>query len=335
MRAELSRLLADMPEGRCPRRAALPEAPVPMLATLTHDRFSDDRWVFERKLDGVRCLAVMDHREPRLVSRSGQRLDATYPELADALRGKSGQLVLDGEVVAFEGRRTSFRRLQRRMQVTDADAARRSGVPVSYYLFDVLYADGFDVRPLPLRVRKRLLRHLVSFAEPLRYTPHRNAAGEPHLAEACRRGWEGLIAKRADAPYAPGRSTDWLKFRCDRQQEFVVCGYTPPRGSRVGFGALLLGYYEGRSLRYAGMVGTGFDTATLRDLHERLRRMEDGRQALRGSGAPRDAHWVRPRLVAQVAFSEWTRDGRLRHPRFLGLRTDKEPADVVREEAGG
>lgn len=315
------------------RRESLPPAPKAMLATLTHDRFSDDAWVFERKLDGVRCLAVVGESSVRLLSRTGQRLTGTYPEIADALSGNASRpTVLDGEVVAFEGARTSFRRLQGRMQLTDPTAARRTGIAVYYYLFDVLHATGFDVRGLPLRARKGLLRDLVRFTDPLRYTGHRNRDGEALFADACRRGWEGLIAKRADSRYVGRRSADWLKFRCDRQQEFVVCGYTPPQGSRVGFGALLLGYRADGGFRYAGAVGTGFDTATLLGLHRRLRRLERPGPTARGDGVPRDARWVRPRLVAQVAFTEWTGDGKLRHPRYLGLRTDKDPSDVVREE---
>ncbi len=315
------------------RREDLPTAPKAMLATLTHDRFSRDGWLFERKLDGVRCLAVADGGSVRLSSRTGQPLTDTYPELVDALTGQgAGGLVLDGEVVAFEHGRTSFHRLQGRLQIRDADQARHSGIAVFYYLFDVLHAGGYDVRPLPLRVRKTLLRRVVRWTDPLRYTVHRNRDGEAAFEEACRRGWEGVIAKRADARYVPTRSQDWLKFRCDQQQEFVICGYTPPKGSRVSFGALLLGYYDGPDLRYAGLVGTGFDTATLRDLHARMRSLEQDRPEVTGTGLPRTAHWCAPRLVAQVGFTEWTADGKLRHPRFLGLRTDKRPRDVVRED---
>ncbi|MGH3099125.1 MAG: non-homologous end-joining DNA ligase [Streptosporangiales bacterium] len=336
MAADLARRVEQLAGDRPLPRASLPRSPEPTLATLTHEPFSDESWVFEPKLDGVRCLAIVENGEPRLLSRSGQKLDGTYPELVEALREQriDGSVVLDGEVVAFENGRSSFRRLQGRMQLTDPDAARRTGIPVRYYLFDVLHAAGYDTRALPLRTRKRLLSRLLAFGDPLRYTQHRNTKGKELFADACRRGWEGLIAKRADSRYASKRSSDWLKFRCDRQQEFVICGYTPPRGSRIGFGALLLGYLENGSLHYAGMVGTGFDNRTLRDLHARLRRLEDGARAIRPGNAPRDVHWVEPRLVAQVAFTEWTGDNRLRHPRFLGLRTDKAAEEVVREEGG-
>ena len=207
------------------------------------------------------------------------------------------------------------------------------GVPVYFYVFDVLRAAGEDVRGEPLLARKRKLRELLTFEGPIRYTPHRRKAGEDYFAEACRKGWEGLIAKRADAAYATGRTDRWLKFKCEAGQELVVVGWTDPEGSRVALGALLLAYHDGDDLVYAGKVGTGFSQSVLRDLHTRLSRVErDSTPCTRGSSIPRKAvHWAQPRLVAEVAFTEWTRDGQLRHPRYLGLRTDKKAADVVRE----
>ena len=183
----------------------------------------------------------------------------------------ASDFIVDGEVVAFDGDQTSFSRLQRRLGVRDPGPALRAEVPVYVYLFDVLWADSRDVRPLPLRERKRLLRGLLSFRGPLRYTEHRDTDGEAYWREACAKGWEGIIAKRADSPYRPGRSRDWLKFKCENEQEFVIGGYTDPRGSRTGFGALLLGYYDSDGkLRYAGKVGTGFDRRTLTSLHAAL-----------------------------------------------------------------
>jgi bifunctional non-homologous end joining protein LigD len=304
-----------------------------MLAVLTSKRFSDKDWVFERKLDGERCLAFREGRNLRLLSRRQQRLNTSYPELVDALRAQSCDgFIADGEVVAFEGSRTSFARLQQRMQVRDPERARRSGVPVFYYLFDVLYLDGHDTTQLELRDRKALLRRAFSFSDPLRYLPHRNSEGEAYYREACRRGWEGVIAKRAAAPYQHRRSRDWLKFKCGNEQEFVIGGYTDPKGSRVGFGALLVGFYEGGVLRYAGKVGTGYSEATLRDLAARLAVLERDEPPFAGEGLPRSGvHWVRPELVAQVGFTELTRDRKLRHPRFLGLRRDKRPREVTLE----
>jgi DNA ligase D-like protein (predicted ligase) len=204
---------------------------------------------------------------------------------------------------------------------------------VYFYVFDVLRADGEDVRGEPLLERKRRLRGLLTFDGPIRYTPHRRRGGEEYFAEACRKGWEGLIAKRSDAPYATGRTDRWLKFKCEAGQELVVVGWTDPEGSRVALGALLLAYYSGDDLVYAGKVGTGFSQSVLRDLHARLSSIErDSAPCTRGSSIPRKAvHWAEPQLVAEVAFTEWTRDGQLRHPRYLGLRTDKKAADVVRE----
>jgi bifunctional non-homologous end joining protein LigD len=193
-------------------------------------------------------------------------------------------------------------------------------------LFDLLHLDGQATTDLPLMSRKRLLRNAFQFSDPLRFTTHRVKDGEAAYRAACERGDEGVIAKLADAPYEGKRSTNWLKLKCTRDQEFVIVGYTEPKGSRVGLGALLLGYHDGRDLVYAGKVGTGFDTATLRGLHKRLSPTEqDAPPVTRGLGREPGAHWVRPSLVAQVAFSEWTRDGKLRHPRYIGLRTDESP----------
>ncbi|MGA5901083.1 non-homologous end-joining DNA ligase [Streptomyces venetus] len=311
----------------------------PMLATLSDRRdFSDpgEEWVFERKLDGIRVLAVREGERVTLLSRSGRRLNDTYPEIVDALAAQScGDFVLDGEIVAFTGGRTDFARLQQRMGLTRRQDVAASGVAVTYYVFDLLRLDGADIRRLPLRARKSLLRRALAYRSPLRLTPHRNTGGAELLADVCARGWEGLIAKRADGVYEPRRSADWLKLKCSQGQEFVVGGFTEPAGSRVGLGALLLGYYEGERLRYAGKVGTGFDRRTLLDLRERLDGARERASPFDGPVREAGARWVRPELVAQIAFTEWTRDGMLRHPRYLGLRDDKKPRDVVRERPAG
>jgi DNA ligase D-like protein (predicted ligase) len=297
-----------------------------MRAKLTDDRFSDPEWIFERKLDGIRCVAVRDGGPVRLWSRNDLSLDGRYPELAEALGAEEApRFAIDGEVVAFERGRTSFARLTQRGQ---------RSVAVFLYVFDVLWLDGCDLRALPLRARKRILRRAFGFHGHVRLTPHRNADGEAYFAEACRRGWEGLIAKRADSTYSSRRSDDWLKFKCEHGQELVVGGYTAPRGSRTRFGALLLGVYDGGGvLRYAGKVGTGFDHAALDAIGDQLEALRTDRPPFAEPAAirERDVTWVRPELVAQVGFTEWTRDGRLRHPRFQGLREDKAARDVVRE----
>jgi DNA ligase D-like protein (predicted ligase) len=209
-------------------------------------------------------------------------------------------------------------------------------VPVVYFVFDVMRAAGQDVRSLPLRNRKRVLKDLLSFGGPLRYTTHRSRDGAAYLEHACASGWEGLIAKRADAPYQSGRGRDWLKFKCENSQEFVIGGYTDPKGSRTGFGALLLGYYSGGELVYAGKVGTGFDDATLARLEATMHELQQPEPPFRKGRTPRaGVHWVAPRLVCQVGFTEWTTAGELRHPRYLGLRDDKDPAEVSRERPVG
>ncbi|MEU0955936.1 non-homologous end-joining DNA ligase [Streptomyces niveus] len=307
-------------------------ASAPMLATLTDRRVFGDGWIFERKLDGVRVLAVRDASGVRLLSRSGRRLNATYPEIVDALAAQECEdFTVDGEIVAYAHGRTDFARLQQRMGISDARRARASTVAVTYYLFDLLRLDGADLTAIPLRSRKSLLRRALTYRAPLRFTPHRNAGGQELLDRACANGWEGLIVKRAAGRYEPRRSTGWLKLKCEQGQEFVIGGYTEPSGSRVGFGALLLGHYEDGRLRYAGKVGTGYDRATLADLRRRLDEAAVPRSPFADAVKERAPHWSEPRLVAQIAFTEWTRDGMLRHPRFLGLREDKEARDVVRE----
>lgn len=315
------------------REARHPHWVAPMLATLTEDRFSDPDWIYERKLDGERCLAFRGPDGVRLASRNHKDLNNQYPEIVEALSDQvPDDFVLDGEIVAFEGNRTSFARLQGRMQVRDPDAARRTGVKVFLYVFDLPHLDGHDLSGLELRQRKALLRRVLDYSDPLRFTPHRVGEGVAYWEQACRHGWEGVIAKRADSPYSPGRSTDWLKFKCVTEQEFVIGGYTDPQGSRIGFGALLVGYYEDGRLRYAGKVGTGYDQQTLERLGNRLAKLERSQPAFADGNLPKaGVHWVAPRLVGQVAFSEWTRAGQLRHPRFQGLRRDKPPHQVVRE----
>jgi bifunctional non-homologous end joining protein LigD len=296
-----------------------------MKATLTSERFSDPNWIFERKLDGIRCVAIRSGDDVRLRSRNDLSLNARYPEVATALAAQPCRsFAIDGEVVAFEGAATSFARLAQR---------RQHFVPVYFYVFDLLWLEGCDIRALPLRTRKRLLRDVVRFTDPLRLTQHRNGDGEALFEQACRKGWEGLIAKRADSEYSERRSRDWLKLKCEQGQELVIGGYTAPRGSRIEFGALLLGYYEDGALRYAGKVGTGFDRETLSELGKTMRRLRTPQPPFADTSGirERDVTWVKPVLVAQVAFTEWTGHGRLRHPRFLGLRDDKAAAEVVRE----
>jgi len=303
--------------------SAAPTTASAMKAVLTDARFSDPDWIFERKLDGIRCIAIRDGGAVKLLSRNDLSLNARYPHIVEDLEAQQActRFAIDGEVVAFEGTRTSFQGLGHK------DAS------IFYYVFDVLWLDGEDVRERPLRERKVLLKDSLNFKNHVRYTEHRNEAGEAMFAEACAKGWEGVIAKRADSVYTSKRSKDWLKFKCEQGQELVIGGFTAPRGTREEFGALLVGHYAGGELRYAGKVGTGFDRETLKDLGGRMRALR--RETTPFADAPnyRDATWVEPELVGQFGFSEWTTAGRLRHPKFLGLRFDKPASQVVREGA--
>jgi DNA ligase D-like protein (predicted ligase) len=296
----------------------------PMKAVLTDERFSDPDWIFETKLDGIRCLAERSGHEATLTSRTGRDMSGDYPAVAEALaKDPAADFLVDGEIVAFAGGITSFSRLQQRG---------RAKVRVYLYLFDILRLGGEDTTGLPLRERKSLLRRSLRFEGPIRYVAHRNRDGEAIYREACKKGLEGVIAKRADSSYVHGRSRDWLKFKCGHEQELVIGGFTAPKGSRTEFGALLVGYYEDGGLRYAGKVGTGFDRETLRDLGERMRSLEiESPPFVDVQPVPKGTRWVEPELVGQIGFTEWTRDGRLRHPRYIGLRDDKPAREVVRE----
>ena len=304
-----------------------------MLATLTDRRDFGDDWLLERKFDGERCVARKGGGEVRLESRTGKHLTGTYPEVRAAVAGqRERDLLLDGEVVAFDGEQTSFSRLQQRLGVTNPSAEQVAVNPVVYCVFDLLELDGDDLRDLPLLERRARLTEAIRPSAALQLSEAWRDDSEGRFAQACRAGWEGLIAKRADSPYVTGRSRDWLKLKCVWEQEFVIGGYTDPAGSRTDFGALLVGYYEDGSLRYAGKVGTGYTAATLRELGARVRKLQTPESPfVDARPIPKGTHWTRPELVAQIGFAEWTNDGRLRQPRFLGLRDDKRPAEVVRE----
>lgn len=298
----------------------------PMLATHTDRRFSDENWIFERKFDGLRALSIRDGQRARLWSRDHRRVDEAFPELAAALAEFGpGGFVADGEIVAFDGRSTSYARLQARL------TGKRSDVDVCYVLFDLLALDGTEITGRTLRQRKLLLRNAFRFRDPLRFSEYREQHGEAFFRQACALGWRGLVAKRADSRYLGGPSHDWLTFRCVRTQEFVVGGFTEPQGRRVGFGALLIGYHDGGTLRYAGKVGTGYDNATLCDLRRRLNALARPRSPFAGEVLVPTVHWVHPQLVIQVGFTEWTREGRLRHPRFAGVSAARTADEVVRE----
>jgi bifunctional non-homologous end joining protein LigD len=277
----------------------------PMAATLTQERFTGPEWIFERKLDGIRLIAFKHDGKVELLSRN--RLPQHHPTVASAIAALPVQnIILDGEMT-WNG---------------------RGEFP--YNVFDILWLNGRSVTELPLDARREILRQLPLRAPIGRVTE----INHPKPWElACAEGWEGVIAKRRDAPYEHRRSRSWLKMKCEASQEFVVGGFTDPQGARVGLGALLVGYYDGDDLVYAGKVGTGFDTKLLLDLRARFDVAEIAKSPFtKAVGLPRvRAHWVRPQIVVQVSFIEWTVHGKLRHARLIGVRYDKSPRDVVKE----
>lgn len=315
------------------RKMVQPAWVAPMLATLTDERFSREGWLFEPKWDGERCLAFRRGRDLNLFSRNRKRLNDKYPEITATFRRQENDcFIADGEIVTFKDGITSFAKLQQRMQVEHPPPELLRRVPVWLYLFDLLYLGRYDTRQVPLRYRKEVLRHSFHFEGSLQFTEHREKEGEAYYQEACGKGWEGVIAKNGASQYVSRRTRDWLKFKCHQEQEFVIVGYTEPQGSRIGFGALLVGFYRRQKLVYAGKVGTGFDTETLQRLGKKLAQLETPVCAFAGDELPRrGVHCVKPKLVAQIGFTEWTNEDKLRHPRFLGLREDKKPEEVVRE----
>ncbi|HEX3659112.1 MAG TPA: DNA ligase D [Pirellulales bacterium] len=318
------------------KRGKLPAFVEPQLATLTREPPEGDEWVHEIKLDGYRMIARIDRGKVKLLSRREQDWTGRLPHLVEALgRLPLKQAILDGEVVAEESSgRTSFQLLQ------NAFRDQRSG-DLKYYLFDLMYLDGYSLLGASLEDRKQALAALLGSkaAGPLMLSEHLAGDGPKFFKEACRMGLEGIICKRRDRPYLPGRGYDWLKIKCVRREEFVIGGYTEPGGARHGFGALLVGYHEpgSRRLIYAGKVGTGYSEKTLAELTARLKPLEQDASPFadvtRRVGPVRHARWVKPVLVAQIEFSEWTNDGRLRHPSFQALREDKAAAEVVRDRA--
>jgi bifunctional non-homologous end joining protein LigD len=270
------------------RKGPQPEWVPPMLATLTEERFSRDRWLFEIKFDGERCLVFRRDGDVSLFSRNQKQLNEKYPELVSAFEEqKVGSFIADGEIVSFDGGIASFAKLQQRMRVQHPTKELMRKVPVCFYAFDLLYFYPYDVRQVPLRYRKDLLRKALEFEDLLRFTEHREKEGEAYYRSACDQGWEGVIAKNGQSVYVSGRSRDWLKFKCTNEQEFVIGGYTDPQGGRVGFGALLVGYYDHGKLRYAGKVGTGYDNATLRRLGKQLAAMETSASPFAVDSLPR------------------------------------------------
>ncbi len=312
------------------RKARMPSELQPMLATLVDKPFSDPEWLFEIKWDGVRALAFVRDGKLELRSRTGAAITDHYPELADLpLRLSASDAILDGEIVALDERgRGDFERLQQRMHVNRPPARLVQQCPVTYHLFDLLYCDGYDLRPSPLVDRKRLLRQLLDPRDPFRYSDHEAERGQELYALAADHGLEGILAKHARSPYVSRRSPFWVKFKVRPELDAVVGGWTEPRGGRQHFGALLLGLYADGKLRSIGSVGTGFDSKTLKDILQQLKSIATKSCSFEVVPETKEkAYWVKPHLVARVHFAGWTKEPSLRQPAFLGLRSDIEPED--------
>lgn len=312
-------------------RAQSPPKYRPMLATLMQKPFSAEGWVFEPKLDGERCLAYRDGDRVDLLSPTQTHINNSYPEIVDALlKQPIKQFIVDGEIVAVKDAISNFSLLQRRIQIQDPELARWSGEEVFFYIFDVLYLGGRDVTSKPLLERKSLLTQALSFGGPLCYSSYREKDGEDFFEEVCKKGWQGIIAKRGDSKYIQAKSRDWLKFRCQNQQAFVIGGYVEQPGTATP-ASLLIGYHDDKeNLVYAGRVATGLDEDMLNYLGRHLIDLKTPDSPFVDEEIPaKHVHWVRPELVVQVSFEYWTEDAKPRHPIFLGLRRDKEPEEVV------
>jgi ATP-dependent DNA ligase len=285
-------------------RSRFPEWLVPMAATLTQERFTGPEWIFERKLDGIRMLAFKNGGDVKLYSRN--RLLQHRPAVEQAIaKLPVHDVILDGE------------------------AAWDANTRIGYHVFDILWVDGRSVTSLPLEERREMLKDLP-LRTPLARVPE--VTGDEPWERACSEGWEGVIAKRRTSAYEHRRSPNWLKMKCEASQELVVGGFTDPQGARVGLGALLVGYFEREDFVFAGKIGTGFNTKLLLELRQKLNALEISKSPFtKAVGLPRRAHWVKPEIVVQVSFIEWTVHGKLRHPRLRGVRYDKAPREVVRE----
>ncbi|EKE21245.1 MAG: hypothetical protein ACD_7C00303G0002 [uncultured bacterium] len=298
----------------------------PELATRSEKYFSDKDWIYEEKFDGIRCLAVKKNEEVTLFSRNKNKLNETYPELVEEFKKqKTKNFMLDGEIVAFEKGKTSFSKLQQ---------VKRKKIKVYIYVFDLLFFEKFDLRNQKLIDRKKILKQKFKFSNAFRYTTHIDKNGEAYYKKACKKGWEGIIAKNKDSKYLSKRTRDWLKFKCSKRQEFVIAGYTDPQGSRVGFGSLLIGYFDKKRFKFAGKAGTGYDTEFLKEFSKKLKKIETKKTPFKEKISHKNKHFVQLKYVADVGFSQWTKDGKLRHPRYIGLRSDKSPKEVVRESKG-
>ena len=307
------------------RVSTLPKRLQPMLATLTDAPFDEKGWIFEDKYDGFRMVAKIEGGKVMLYSRNGKIISHSYIEVAQALEGVKGDAVIDGELVAIGKDRVShFQLLQN---------ALRHEAKLQYFAFDLMFQDGEDLRGLPLTERKKRLKAILPKHKLIGFSRDRRTFGFKFFEEAERKGLEGIMAKRADSKYLSGVRTDeWLKIKTSKRQEVVIAGFTAPRRTRPFFGALTLALREGNGWRYIGHVGTGFSHETLEELHKKLIKLKTDKSPF-GKKVKDEAvtTWVKPLLVAEVKFTEWTSLGEMRHPVYLGLRADKQAKDVVLE----
>jgi bifunctional non-homologous end joining protein LigD len=340
-----SRLRTAAEAAGAARSPVEPTKVQPMLAESADEAFTRDDWVFELKLDGYRLIASKTNGEALLLTRNGNDYTAVFPEIARAIKALPiDEFIIDGEVVCLDtDGKPSFARLQRRGRLTSDIAIRQAAVelPATFYAFDLIAVDDLDVRPLPLVTRKELLAQAVPKLGPVRFLEHIEREGEAFLAQVEKLGLEGIIAKKADAPYRAGRTGQWLKIKAEASGDFVIVGFTQPKGSRSHLGALQLGDYVNGELVYAGRVGTGFNDELLRELGDLLEPIVRATPPCRGpivGGLTTDTipeikttTWVEPMYVCEVQFREWTPDGLLRHAAYLRARSDKRPQDCVRQ----
>jgi bifunctional non-homologous end joining protein LigD len=322
--------VTDVPNLRYAKKSPIPEELSPALATLADEPFSSDDWLYEIKWDGIRTLAFVRDGTTELMSRSGRSITSEYPEFRDlAKHVRARRAILDGEIVVLDSQgRSNFQKLQARFGVANPSAKLQSEAPVTYYFFDILYSDGYDVRGAPLIERKQLLSKLLITGDRLRISEHQIGNGLELFNAAVQNGLEGLIAKRLDSPYPEGRTSNWLKFKAVKEADAVIGGWTDPRGSRQYFGSLLVGLYEGSTLRFITGVGTGFSTALEKELFDKLQQIPSSKSPFAPVPRTRErAHWVQPKLVARIGYAEWTSDNHLRQPRFLGLQPDRDARD--------
>jgi len=325
-------------------RKPMPSAIHPMLATAIDKPFDDPNWLFEIKWDGYRAIAFIDDGRVRLVSRNQNDLSAQFPELATLPQFvKARRAILDGEIVALDDQgRPSFSLMQQRTGFRPGKSRlpRHEGVPVLYYAFDLLYIDDFDLRRVPLEQRKQLLAARITNSEVIHFSDHYAEKGLALFEVASQKGLEGILAKKRDSLYDNTRSCDWLKIKITQRQECVIGGYTDPEGSREFFGSLVLGLYDRQGrLIHVGQAGTGFDQKTLKEMFAMLQPLATGKNPFYGEiGGLKKVHFVRPKMVAEIKFSEWTHETseggmKLRAPVFMGLRTDKSPEQCTLEDA--